>query len=171
LSLGGDIVSELKIGYEVVEIPEECNVIIGQSHFIKTVEDIFEALVTSSPSLKFGVAFCEASIEKLVRRDGNDKALVDCAVRNALKIGAGHIFVVVLKNGYPINVLDRIKNVQEVCGIFAATANPLQVIIAESAQGRGVIGVIDGGSPVGVEDETGEQWRKNLLRNVIGYKR
>ena len=163
--------SELKIGYEVVEIPEECNVIIGQSHFIKTVEDIFEALVTSSPSLKFGVAFCEASIEKLVRRDGNDKALVDCAVRNALKIGAGHIFVVVLKNGYPINVLDRIKNVQEVCGIFAATANPLQVIIAESAQGRGVIGVIDGGSPVGVEDETGEQWRKNLLRNVIGYKR
>jgi len=163
--------SELKLSYETVEIPEECNVIIGQSHFIKTVEDIFEALVTSSPSLKFGVAFCEASIERLVRRDGNDKELVDCAVRNALKIGAGHIFVVVLKNGYPINVLDRIKNVQEVCGIFAATANPLQVIIAESGQGRGVIGVIDGGSPVGVEDDAGEQWRKNLLRNVIGYKR
>ena len=163
--------SELKLSYEAVEIPEECNVIIGQSHFIKTVEDIFEALVTSSPSLKFGVAFCEASIEKLVRRDGNDKELVDCAVKNALKIGAGHIFVVILKNGYPINVLGRIKSVQEVCGIFAATANPLQVIIAESGQGRGVIGVIDGGSPVGVEDDAGEQWRKNLLRNVIGYKR
>jgi len=163
--------SELKLCYETVEIPEECNVIIGQSHFIKTVEDIFEALVTSSTSLKFGIAFCEASIEKLVRRDGNDKELVDCAVKNALKIGAGHIFVVVLKNGYPINVLNRIKNVQEVCGIFAATANPLQVIVAESGQGRGIIGVIDGGSPVGVEDDAGEQWRKNLLRDVIGYKR
>jgi len=163
--------SELKLSYEAVEIPEECNVIIGQSHFIKTVEDIFEALATASPSLKFGVAFCEASIEKLVRRDGNDKELVDCAVRNALKIGAGHIFVVVLKHGYPINVLNRIKNVQEVCGIFAATANPLQVIIAESEQGRGIIGVIDGGSPVGVEDDAGEQWRRNLLRNIIGYKR
>lgn len=163
--------SELKLSCVAVEIPEECNVIVGQSHFIKTVEDVFEALVTSSPSLKFGVAFCEASIEKLVRRDGNDQALVDCAVRNALEIGAGHVFVVVLKNGYPINVLDRIKNVQEVCGIFAATANPLQVIVAESGQGRGVMGVIDGGSPVGVEDEAGERWRKNLLREVIGYKR
>jgi len=162
---------ELKLSYEAVEIPEECNVIVGQSHFIKTVEDIFETLVTSSPSLKFGIAFCEASIEKLVRRDGNDQDLIDCAVRNALKIGAGHMFVVVIKNGYPINVLGRIKNVQEVCGIFAATANPLQVIIAESEQGRGVIGVIDGGSSIGVEDDAGEQWRKNLLRNVIGYKR
>jgi adenosine/AMP kinase len=154
-----------------VEIPEECNVIVGQSHFVKTVEDIFEALVTSSPSLKFGVAFCEASIEKLVRKDGNDQGLIDCAVRNALKIAAGHTFVVVIKNGYPINILGRIKDVQEVCGIFAATANPLQVIIAESEQGRGVIGVIDGGSPVGVEDASGEQWRKSLLRDVIGYKR
>jgi adenosine/AMP kinase len=163
--------AELKLSYETVEIPEECNVIVGQSHFIKTVEDIFETLVTSSPSLKFGIAFCEASIEKLVRRDGNDKDLMDCAVRNALKIGAGHSFVVVIKNGYPINVLGRIKNVQEVCGIFAATANPLQIIIAETGQGRGVIGVVDGGSPIGVEDEAGEQWRKNLLRNVIGYKR
>ena len=162
---------ELKLSYENVEIPEECNVIIGQSHFIKTVEDIFEAMVTTSPSLKFGVAFCEASIERLVRRDGNDQELVACAVKNALKIGAGHIFVIVLKNGYPINVLNRIKNIQEVCGIFAATANPLQVIVAESEQGRGIIGVIDGGSPVGVEDDAGEQWRKNLLRNVISYKR
>jgi adenosine/AMP kinase len=163
--------AELKLSYETVEIPEDCNVIVGQSHFIKTVEDIFEALVTSSPSLAFGIAFCEASVEKLVRRDGNDRELVDCAVRNALKIAAGHTFVVVIKNGYPINVLGRIKAVQEVCGIFAATANPLQVIVAQSGQGRGVVGVIDGGSPVGVEDEAGEQWRKNLLRNIIGYKR
>jgi adenosine/AMP kinase len=168
---GGDIMAELKLSCEVIEIPEECNVIVGQSHFIKTVEDIFEALVTSSPSLKFGIAFCEASIEKLVRHDGNDEELTGCAVKNALKIGAGHTFVVVIKNGYPINVLGRIKNVQEVCGVFAATANPLQIIVAESEQGRGVIGVIDGGSPIGVEDEAGKQWRKNLLRNVIGYKR
>jgi adenosine/AMP kinase len=163
--------SELKFALETVEIPEDCNVIVGQSHFIKTVEDIFEALVTSSPSLLFGVAFCEASIEKLVRRDGNDQALVDCAVKNALKIGAGHSFVVVLRNGYPINVLSRIKAVQEVCGVFAATANLLQVIVAETSQGRGIVGVIDGGSPVGVEDASGEEWRKNLLRGVIGYKR
>jgi adenosine/AMP kinase len=163
--------SELKLSCETVEIPEECNIIVGQAHFIKTVEDLFEALATSSPSLKFGIAFCEASIEKLVRRDGNDRALTDCAVRNALKIAAGHVFVVVIKDGYPINVMARIKAVQEVCCVFAATANPLQVIVAESEQGRGVIGVIDGGSPIGVEDEAGEQWRKNLLRNVIGYKR
>lgn len=163
--------SELKLSVENIEIPEGCNVIIGQSHFIKTVEDLFEALVTSSPSLSFGIAFCEASVERLVRRDGNDTGLVECAVRNALNIAAGHCFVVVIRNGYPINVLGRIKAVQEVCGIFAATANPLQVIVAESEQGRGIIGVIDGASPVGVEDEAGEQWRKNLLRNVIGYKR
>ncbi|MDR0764838.1 MAG: adenosine-specific kinase [Synergistaceae bacterium] len=163
--------SELKLSCETMEIPDECNIIVGQSHFIKTVEDLFEALVTSSPSLKFGIAFCEASIEKLVRRDGNDRALVDCAVKNALKIAAGHVFVVVIRDGYPINVMARVKAVQEVCGVFAATANPLQIIVAGSEQGRGVIGVIDGGSPVGVEDEAGEQWRKNLLRNVIGYKR
>lgn len=163
--------ADIKLSVESVEIPEECNVIVGQSHFIKTVEDIFEALVTSSPSLKFGIAFCEASIERLVRRDGNDPELVECAVRNALKIAAGHCFVVVIKNGYPINVLDRIKAVQEVCGIFAATANPLQIIVAESDQGRGVIGVIDGHPPVGVEDDEGEKKRKRLLREIIGYKR
>lgn len=161
----------LKLGLATMEIPEDCNIIVGQSHFIKTVEDIFEALVTSSPALLFGIAFCEASVERLVRRDGNDEALVACAVRNALEIGAGHCFVVMIKNGYPINVLGRIKAVQEVCGIFAATANPLQIVVAESAQGRGIVGVIDGGSPVGVEDADGEAWRKNLLRNVIGYKR
>jgi Uncharacterized conserved protein len=164
-------VAELKLGCVAMDIPQECNIIVGQSHFIKTVEDIYEALVTSSPSLGFGVAFCEASIEKLVRRDGNEPELIDCAVKNALRIGAGHCFVVVIKNGYPINVLGRIKAVQEVCGIFAATANPLQILVAESEQGRGIIGVIDGGSPVGVEDAEGEAKRKNLLRNVIGYKR
>ncbi|MDR3322346.1 MAG: adenosine-specific kinase [Synergistaceae bacterium] len=163
--------SELKFALETVEIPEDCNVIVGQSHFIKTVEDLFEALITSSPSLKFGIAFCEASIQKLVRRDGNDPELVECAVKNALKIGAGHSFVIVLRNGYPINVMSRVKAVQEVCGVFAATANPLQIIVAESGQGRGIIGVIDGGSPVGVEDAEGTAWRKNLLRDVIGYKR
>lgn len=163
--------SELKLVLETMEIPEECNIIVGQSHFIKTVEDLFEALVTSSPSLSFGIAFCEASVAKLVRKDGNDPELVECAVKNALKIGAGHCFVVVIRNGYPINVLGRIKAAQEICGVFAATANPLQIVVAQSDQGRGIIGVIDGGSPVGVEDASGEEWRKNLLREVIGYKR
>ncbi|GHV57434.1 adenosine monophosphate-protein transferase [Synergistales bacterium] len=162
---------ELKFVLETVEIPEGCNVIVGQSHFIKTVEDLFEALVTSSPSLLFGIAFCEASIEKLVRKDGNDDELIELAVKNALKIAAGHCFVIVIRNGYPINIMSRVKAVQEVCAIYAATANPLQIVLAESEQGRGIIGVIDGGSPIGVEDEKGVEWRKNLLRNVIGYKR
>ncbi|MDR3331404.1 MAG: adenosine-specific kinase [Synergistaceae bacterium] len=163
--------SELKLSAEKMEIPEDCNIIVGQSHFIKTVEDLFEALVTSSTSLSFGIAFCEASIERLVRRDGNDQALVECAVRNALKIAAGHSFVIVIKNGYPINIMNRIKAVQEVCAVYAATANPLEILVAESENGRGIIGVIDGGTPLGVEDESGASWRKNLLRNVIGYKR
>lgn len=163
--------SDLKLSAVKIEIPADCNVIIGQSHFIKTVEDLFEALVTSSPTLKFGIAFCEASDKRLIRRDGNDQALVDSAVRNAQHIAAGHVFVVVLKDGYPINVLGRIKAVQEVCGVFAATANPLEVLVAESEQGRGVIGVIDGFTPLGVEDVEGEKWRKGLLRDIIGYKR
>jgi adenosine/AMP kinase len=165
------VLSDLKFSVEKMEIPEECNIIVGQSHFIKTVEDLFEALVTSSPSLSFGIAFCEASVDRLVRKDGNDPELVECAVRNALKIAAGHCFVVVIKNGYPINVMSRIKAVQEVCAVYAATANPLGIIVAENDMGRGIIGAIDGGTPVGVEDEAGTQWRKNLLRNVIGYKR
>lgn len=154
-----------------MEIPEGCNIIVGQSHFIKTVEDIFETLVTSSPSLLFGIAFCEASGDRLIRHDGNDGEMIDCAIENARAISAGHCFVVVIKNGYPINVLGRIRDVQEVCGVFAATANALQIVVAESDQGRGVIGVIDGQTPLGVEDEGGRQWRKNLLRNIIGYKR
>ena len=161
----------MNIDIQQVTIPDECNIIIGQSHFIKTVEDIFEALVTSSPSVEFGIAFCEASGDCLVRHDGNNKDLEDAAIENAKAINAGHVFVVILRNAFPINVLDRIKNVQEVCRVFAATANPLQVLVAETEQGRGVIGVIDGSKTVGVEDENGREWRKGLLRNIIGYKR
>ena len=161
----------MNIDIQQVAIPDECNIIIGQSHFIKTVEDIFEALVTSSPSVEFGIAFCEASGDCLVRHDGNKKDLEDAAIENAKAINAGHVFVVILRNSFPINVLDRIKNVQEVCRVFAATANPMQVLVAETEQGRGVIGVIDGSKTAGVEDENGQNWRKGLLRNIIGYKR
>lgn len=152
-------------------IPEGCNIILGQSHFIKTVEDLYEALVTSSPSIEFGIAFCEASGECLIRHDGNKEDLIKTAVENAENINAGHVFVIVLRNSFPINVLDRIKGVQEVCRVFAATANPLQVLVAETEQGRGVIGVIDGSKTVGTEDEKGQMWRKDLLRKIIGYKR
>ncbi|MDD4160383.1 MAG: adenosine-specific kinase [Synergistaceae bacterium] len=161
----------ISIDIQQVNIPEESNVIIGQSHFIKTVEDIFEALVTSSPSIEFGIAFCEASGDCLIRHDGNNKDLEGAAVENAKAINAGHVFVIVLRKSFPINVLDRIKNVQEVCRVFAATANPLQVLVAETDQGRGVIGVVDGSKTVGIEDENGQSWRKNLLRSIIGYKR
>ena len=154
-----------------LEFPAECNVIVGQSHFIKTVEDLYEVLATSSPTLEFGIAFCEASGECLIRRDGNKDDLIAIATKNAAKINAGHSFVIVLRNGYPINVLNRIKSVQEVCGIYAATANPIQVIIAQTEQGRGIMGVIDGFPTKGVEDEAGVAWRKDLLRNIIGYKR
>lgn len=156
---------------ERMEIPEGCNIILGQSHFIKTVEDLFEALVTSSPGLQFGIAFCEASEPCLIRRDGNSPDLVEAAVRNALALSAGHAFVVLIRNGYPINVLNRIKEVQEVCGIFAATANPLEVLVFETEQGRGIAGVVDGFSSRGVEEESHVESRKNLLRNIIGYKR
>lgn len=163
--------SEFKTQVVQAEIPQDCNIIIGQSHFIKTVEDIYEALVTSAPGLEFGIAFCEASGDCLVRHDGNKEDLENAAVENANKINAGHVFVVLLRNGYPINVLDRIKNVQEVCRVFAATANPLQVLVVETAQGRGVIGVVDGFPTKGVEDAAARDWRKNLLRQIIGYKR
>ena len=154
-----------------LDFPSDCNVILGQSHFIKTVEDLYEALATSSPSLKFGIAFCEASGDCLIRFDGNDEELVRIAVDNMTAVGAGHSFLIVLRNGYPINVLNRIKECQEVCRIFAATANPLQAIVCESGQGRGVAGVIDGFSPNGVETESDIEGRKTLLRRIIGYKR
>jgi adenosine/AMP kinase len=160
----------IKIDVVRVEIPEGTNVIIGQSHFIKTVEDLYETLASSSPILRFGIAFCEASGKRLIRWDGNDEELIKMAQQTALKIGAGHTFVIYLKNGYPINVLNRVKNVEEVVRIFAATANPLQVLVAETDQGRGIIGVVDGYTPLGIEGEADIKERKELLRK-FGYKR
>lgn len=154
-----------------ITIPEGCNVILGQSHFIKTVEDLFEVLATSSPSLEFGIAFCEASEPCLVRSDGNAGDLVKSAADNALSLAAGHSFIILMRNGYPISVLNAVKQVQEVCRIFTATANPLQVLVFESGQGRGVAGVIDGFASKGIETEADVQDRKDLLRNIIGYKR
>ena len=165
--------SEIKLTQSAVQIdiPEDANVIVGQSHFIKTVEDIYEAMATASPVLQFGVAFCEASGDCLIRHDGNNSELEACAIENAKKINAGHVFIIVMKNGFPINVLNRIKDVQEVCRIFAATANPLQVLVAESDQGRGVTGVIDGFTTKGVESEQDAEGRVALLRDIIKYKR
>ena len=153
-----------------LEVPENGNLILGQSHFIKTVEDVYEAIVNTVPGMKFGIAFNEASGPCLTRVDGNDDALKQLAARNATAVAAGHIFVVVMREGYPINVLGRIKDVPEVCGIFCATANPVQVVIAESEQGRGVVGVIDGSSPQGIETAEDAGKRQSFLR-MIGYKR
>ena len=153
-----------------IELPEGSNVIIGQSHFIKTVEDLYEVMVTTAPHAKFGLAFNEASGARLVRTEGNDTELTTAAVDAALAIAAGHTFVLFMREAYPINVLDRVKGCAEVCRIFCATANPLQVVVAASDQGRGVLGVIDGSSPAGVEQDADRQWRKDLLRK-IGYKR
>ena len=153
-----------------IEKPEEINFILGQTHFIKSVEDLHEALVTAVPGIKFGLAFCEASGKCLVRWSGTDEAMIELAKRNAQAIGAGHSFIIFLGSGfYPINVLNAVKMTAEVCRIFCATANPVEVIVAESEQGRGILGVIDGFSPQGVEDEEGIAWRKGLLR-MIGYK-
>jgi adenosine/AMP kinase len=152
-----------------VDKPEDLNVIIGQSHFIKTVEDLHEALVGTSPHLRFGLAFCEASGPRLVRRSGNDPELVSLAVANAMTIGAGHAFVVLLREGFPVNVLNAVKSVPEVCSVFCATANPVQVLVAVTAAGRGVIGVVDGAPPLGEEGEEDVTARRQLLR-TIGYK-
>jgi len=164
-------------GFEVtvvdVEKPDDVNFILGQTHFIKTVEDIYEAMVNSVPSGRFGVAFCEASGARKVRSEGNDEGLRRLAEDNALRIGAGHTFVVFMRDCFPINVLNAIKNVPEVCSIFCATANPTKVVVAESSfgdeKGRGVLGVIDGFVPKGKEDEDDIKWRKGFLRD-IGYK-
>jgi hypothetical protein len=153
-----------------VEIPPDANVIIGQSHFIKTVEDLYEAVVTTLPHASFGLAFCEASGACLIRADGNDEALRAAAIDTAGAIGAGHTFVLFLTHAFPINVLNRIKDCPEVCRVFCATANPLQVIVAQSDQGRGIVGVIDGSSPKGIEQESDREWRVGFLRK-IGYKR
>ena len=153
-----------------IQKPEDVNIILGQSHFIKTVEDIHEALVQTVPGIKFGLAFCEASGAMQVRWSGTDEPMLELAKRTALALSAGHSFILFLGQGFfPVNVLNVIKNVPEVCGIFCATANPVEIVIAETEQGRGIMGVIDGGKCQGVEDEEGIVWRKQLLR-TIGYK-
>ena len=153
-----------------LEIPEDANIVLGQSHFIKTVEDLYEAIVNTVPQMKFGIAFNEASGACLTRVDGNDPDLIASATSSAQALAAGHTFVIVMREGYPINVLSRIREIPEICTIFCATANSVEVIVAETTQGRGVLGVIDGSSPKGVESESDTEWRHSLLRK-IGYKR
>lgn len=150
--------------------PADANIIVGQTHFIKTAEDIYEALVNSVPGIKFGIAFCEASADRLIRVEGNDEELRAAAVDNAQRIAAGHTFVVVLSQAYPINVLGAIKAVPEVCGIFCATANEAEVLVAQTERGRGIIGVVDGQTPLGVETDEDAKKRREFLRH-IGYKR
>ena len=152
-----------------MDIPDECNLILAQSHFIKTVEDVYDALSSSAAGIKFGLAFSEASGDCLVRHDGNDEELRKVATNNSVKLGCGHSLIILLKEAYPINVLNQLKSVPEVCRIITATANPLQVIMTETEQGRGIVGVIDGSKPKGVEDDDGIKWRKDFLR-MIGYK-
>jgi adenosine/AMP kinase len=153
-----------------LEMPQGSNIIIGQTHFIKTAEDLYEVLITACPHAKFGLAFCEASGPCLIRVEGNDDELKKCAAENAMTVGAGHTFVIVLKDAFPINVLNAVKSCPEVCQICCATANPVQVVVAETDQGRGIMGVIDGFSPKGVETEADVQVRRQFLRK-IGYKR
>ena len=156
-----------------VEMPKDCsdcNVIIGQSHFIKTVDDLYETLVESSPHIRFGFAFCEASGKRLVRSDGNDPILTKHAENEAIKIGAGHSFILFVRNAYPINILNRIKHVSEITHIFAATANPLKIVIAEEEESRGILGVLDGLKPLGIETELDKKERREFLRK-IGYKK
>jgi adenosine/AMP kinase len=153
-----------------VEVPENGNLIIGQSHFIKTVEDVYEAIVNTVPQMKFGIAFNEASGPCLTRVDGNDDELKALVTRNATAIGAGHTFCVAMREGYPINILNVIQQAPEICGIYCATANPVEVIVAETEQGRGILGVVDGYSPKGVELEEDAKKRHVFLR-MIGYKR
>lgn len=153
-----------------MEVPADTNIVVGQSHFIKTVEDLYEAVATTTPQAKFGLAFNESSGACLTRAEGNDQTLRNTAVRNAQALGCGHAFVLLLQNAYPINVLNAIRNVPEVCSIFCATANPVEIIIAQTEQGRGVLGVIDGSSPKGVESQSDVAERHDLLRQ-FGYKR
>lgn len=153
-----------------IEKPADVNFILGQTHFIKSVEDLYEAMVTASASAKFGIAFCESSGECLIRSEGNDEEMRKLAEKNALAVGAGHSFIIFMKNAYPINVLNAVKAVPEVCSIYCATANSVEVVIAETDAGRGVLGVIDGAKPKGVEGPDGIRWRKEFLRK-IGYKR
>ena len=152
-----------------IQIPEGSNIILGQTHFIKTAEDLYEILAGSSPHIKFGVAFTEASGPCLIRYEGNDAALAEAAVANLREVGAGHVFLAIIREAFPINVLNAIKMCPEVCRIYCATGNPVEVVVAETEQGRGILGVVDGSSPKGVEQETDKTARKSLLRN-FGYK-
>ncbi len=158
---------DLKI--ERIEIPEGCNIIFGQTHFIKSVEDLYEIVMGAVPGVKFGIGFCEASGHCLVRGEGNDEAMKESAMKNAAKIGAGHTFIIVLEGGFPINILNTVKAVPEVCRIYCATSNPVEVIIAESDEGRAVLGVVDGVQPKGIETDQDITTRKEFLRK-IGYK-
>jgi uncharacterized protein len=167
--LAAVMAGKIQVHVVAMEKPEELNLILGQAHFIKTVEDLHEALAGAVPQLRFGLAFCESSGPRLVRHSGNDPELVELAIRNALTIGAGHSFIIFLRDGFPVNVLNQVKLVPEVCRIYCATANPVQVIVGETPAGRGILGVVDGGSPLGVETEADIAERKQLLRQ-IGYK-
>jgi len=155
---------------EKIQVPEDCNIIFGQSHFIKTIEDLHEAMVNSVPNIEFGLAFNEASGPCLVRKEGTDNELIETAVENMLRIGAGHTFLIILRNAFPINVLQSVQDCREVVNVFCATANPVEVILAKTEQGRAVLGVVDGYSPKGIELDTDISHRKAFLRQ-IGYKR
>ncbi len=157
---------------EIVKIntPEGCNIILGQAHFIKTVEDIYEAVVNTVPGVKFGIAFCEASGKCLIRFDGNDEELEKTATENAFSLSCGHSFIIVLKDAFPINLMGRVKDVPEVCNIFCATANPVEVIVVSTERGRGILGVIDGSKPAGIETNEDKKWRYDFLR-MIRYKK
>lgn len=153
-----------------IDVPKDTNLILGQTHFIKSAEDIYEAIISTTPNARFGLAFCEASGPCLVRTEGNDEELTRAAAENARKMGCGHSFLIFLRNAYPINLLNALKNVQEVCGIYCATSNPVEVVVAETKQGRGILGVIDGYSPKGIEGEEEVKERRGFLRK-IGYKK
>ncbi|HQM79971.1 MAG TPA: adenosine-specific kinase [Candidatus Syntrophosphaera sp.] len=160
----------MEIIIEELKFPSDANIILGQSHFIKSVEDLYEIMVNSVPGIKFGLAFCEASGPCLIRKEGTDNELMECAIENMYRLGAGHSFLIVMQNAFPINVLNAIKTCPEVVNIFCATANPVQVILAKTEQGNGILGVIDGNSPKGIELDTDITHRKRFLRN-LGYKR
>lgn len=160
----------MELTCEAINFPSDCNIIFGQSHFIKTVEDLYEAIVNSVPGIKFGLAFNEASGPCLVRKDGTDNELIEIAVENMLRLAAGHTFLIIMRNAFPINILPAVKDCREVVEIFCATANPVQVVLAKTEQGKGVLGVIDGSSPKGIELDTDISHRKKFLRD-IGYKR
>ena len=159
----------MRIEPVLIDKPKDVNIILGQAHFIKTAEDLYEAMINAVPGIKFGVAFCEASSDRLVRVEGNDDELRECASKNATLIGAGHTFVLVIRNAYPINVLKSIREVPEVCNVFCATANDVEVLVAETQKGRGIVGVIDGQTPLGVEKDEDLKKRRKLLRK-FGYK-